>query len=274
MLTPVLRANGVDLTTNLTLSDLLASFRTQRPRAAPTLPEWDMAFVLYTLTRAPWEPLEGISLKRLTLKVFFLVLLASGARRSDVSAIDLSRMSYTADGAMRLYPAREFVPKTRAAAEGNKAFAPIVIPPLVGFVGANEPDSCLCPVRAVRIYVSRTNSFRRGRQRLFLSYQRNRVSDITNFTLSMWVKVLVKSVYLESGAADLATHRISAHQVRHLSMSLASRGNIPLEAIIRAGMWTNPTTFLAFYLSSTSEMSAQCRRFRLGPLVVAQSIVV
>ena len=56
-------------------------------------------------------------------------------------------------------------------------------------------------------------------------------------------------------------------------MSLASRGNISLESLIHAGMWTNPTTILEFYLKNVSEMMAQSARFRLGPIVAAQAVV-
>ena len=88
MLGPVVSQKlGADLASFKVVSDLLASFRSQRPRMAPTLPDWDIAFVLYQLTKAPFEPMEHCSLKLLTWKTFFLILLASARRRSDVHAI-------------------------------------------------------------------------------------------------------------------------------------------------------------------------------------------
>jgi integrase len=261
------------LSNDKTATDLLASFRNQRPRVQPQFPEWVVAFVLYCLTKAPWEPLEQVSLKRLTLKTFFLILLASGRRTSDVGAIDVSRISFKRDRSVTMYPAREFVPKTRAAKEGGTAFAPIVLPSLDNFVGEGEPDSLLCPVRALRSYLKRTEPFRNKRNRLFLSYQRERRTDVTLATLSLWVKMVVKLAYSESGANDQMLYKVTAHQLRHVSMSLASRVNAPLEVLIQAGMWTNATTFHNFYLADASEASAQSGRFRLGPLVAAQSIV-
>ena len=270
MLNPIFKARGIDLASQPVLSDLLAAFRTQRPRAAPALPEWDMAFVLYCLTRPPWEPLQEVSTKRLTLKTFFLLLLASGRRRSDLGAIDVTRIAYRADGSMILYPERGFAPKTKAAAEGAHAFSPIIVPDLTRFVGSRELDATLCPVRAVRLYVTRSNTYRKGRNRLFLSFQQSRNTNITTNTLSIWVKMLVRSVYTESGAESRDVFRISAHQIRHVAMSLASRVGTPLEAVVRAGMWTNANTFLDFYLSQSSELVAQTGRFRLGPIVAAQ----
>lgn len=276
MLGPVLRSNGIDLSTERVVGELITSFRTQRPRSSPStcsMPDWDIAFVLYTLTVGPWEPLGEVSLQRLTLKTFFLVLLASGRRRSDLHAIDLRRVAFATDGSVTLLPALEFVPKTRAAMEGNKAFSPISIPPLAPFVGANEPDSLICPVRAIKMYIKRSRSFRRGRNRLFMSYQRNRSSDISVTTLSNWVKYLVKCVYQESNVVDQVRYKITAHQLRHVAMSLACRGSVPMETLIRAGMWTKPTSFLSFYLADASEALAQSKRFRLGPIAVSQSVV-
>jgi integrase len=268
-LNPVLRSHGLDLSVPV-VSDLFASFRTQRPRVAPVLPEWDVAFVLYCLTKAPWEPLQDISLKRLTLKTFFLLLLASGRRRSDLGALDVTRVSYTNTGSAVLYPERGFAPKTRAATEGDRAFSPITIPELASLVGRGEPDVHLCPVRALRVYLARTSAFRNGRHKLFISFQTNRRTSITTSTLSMWVKLLVRMVYQESGAGDRVLHKITPHQLRHIAISLASRVGTPLESLVRAGMWTNPNTFLSYYLSDASELLAQTGRFRLGPLVAAQ----
>src|SRR6056300_877786 len=140
-------------------------------------------------------------------------------------------------------------------------------------VGEGEPDACLCPVRALKVYIDRTKSFRGNRKRLFLSYQKHRVSDISNATLSLWVKMVVRLAYSESGAADQLLYKVSAHQLRHVSVSLAAKVNTPLESIIRAGMWTNPTTFHGMYLSDASELLAQTGRFKLGPLVMAQNII-
>lgn len=270
MLNPIFRSRGIDLSSDHLLSDLMTSFRTQRPRVAPSLPEWDLAFVLYCLTREPWEPLQDLNIRRLTLKTFFLLLFASGRRRSDLGAIDVTRTAFRSDGSLVLYPERGFLPKTRAATEGEKAFSPIVIPSLSSLVGSQEQDACLCPVRVVRQYITCSNTYRRGRHRLFLSFQRQRSSNITNQTLSLWVKLLVRAVYAESGAESRDIYRISAHQVRHISMSLASHVGAPLESLVRAGMWTNPNTFISHYLSEATELVAQTGRFRLGPLVSAQ----
>jgi len=216
--------------------------------------------------------LSECSIMDLTWKFFFLVLLASGRRRSDVHAIDVSRVEFDNNRSVTLYPARDFLPR-RAVAEGSSAFSPINIPSLIGMVGRDEPDSCLCPVRALREYISRTEPHRGGRKRLFISTQMNRRSDITTQTLSTWVKMLIQQVYNKAEVDALRLYKVSAHQVRRISVSLASTFNVSLEAWVRSGMWTNASTFTNFYLSNASATMLQAKIFKLGPLIAAQSVV-
>ena len=131
MLSSVLKHTcNINLTVNPLVSELMSSFRSQRPHVRLSLPDWDVTMVLLALTKAPFEPVSQSSLKHLTLKTFFLLLLASGRRRSDIYALDISRIYYKEDGSAVLYPDRAFLPKTRAAIEGNSAFTPITIPSL------------------------------------------------------------------------------------------------------------------------------------------------
>ena len=69
MLSPILsQTMGLDLSNLRVLSDLMASFRAQRPRVVPSLPEWDVTFVLYCLSKEPYEPLDGIIVKALNIQ--------------------------------------------------------------------------------------------------------------------------------------------------------------------------------------------------------------
>ena len=275
MLAPVVaHSSGLDLSNTRVVSDLMASFKTQRPKLPPSLPDWDVTFVLYMLTKARFEPLDTCPLKLLSYKTLFLLLLASGRRRSDIHALDVDRVEFDArDSSVTLYPDRSFLPKTRAAAEGAHAFSPIRIPALTDLVGPEEPDATLCPVRMLRVYLDRTSAFRRGRRRLFISFQPNRESEISIQTLSIWVKDLIQHVYQTADIDALRLYKVTAHQVRHISMSLASAYNVSLEAVVRSGMWTNSSTFTNHYLADARSTTRQVDRFRLGPLIAAQSVV-
>ena len=62
------------------------------------------------------------------------------------------------------------------------AGVPVVIPALSG--GKGRSGSFLCPVRALRIYLRRTRNFRKGRERLFISYVKSYEKEICPSTIS------------------------------------------------------------------------------------------
>jgi hypothetical protein len=67
-LSPVVsQAFGLDLSSMKVVSERMSSFKTQRLRKVPSLPDWDVTFVLLLLTKVPFEPLSEASLKDFTL---------------------------------------------------------------------------------------------------------------------------------------------------------------------------------------------------------------
>ena len=267
-------AAGVNIAGNKFIADLLSSFRGQRPSVPKALPDWDITLVLHALTLAPYEPLEEASLKDLTLKTCFLLLLASGRRRSDVHAIDVSRTVTRSDGTLLLYPSRDFVPKTRAAREGESHFSPITLISLSRDLDLDDPDRYLCPVRSLRYYTDRVKHLRGNRNRLFISCQLNRKTDISVNSITVWVKKVVAQIYANASPDLCRLFKVTPHQLRHVSVSIASSKNCPLEDILSAGMWTNANTFLAHYLHNVETILTSEGASRLGPLVMAQSRVV
>ena len=51
-----------------TISYMIISMELQTPRLTPVQPQWDLGIVLEALSKPPYEPLIGASLKHLTLK--------------------------------------------------------------------------------------------------------------------------------------------------------------------------------------------------------------
>ena len=68
------------------LTALLTSFSRKRHQTPRVLPQWNLSLVLMALTRTPFEPLHMVAPKFLAWKVFFLTLLASGARKGELHA--------------------------------------------------------------------------------------------------------------------------------------------------------------------------------------------
>ena len=72
-----------------TISDMIFSMELQRPRVTPVFPQWDLGIVLEALSKPPCEPLREASFKHLTLKIVFLLAMASAGRQSELQALQV-----------------------------------------------------------------------------------------------------------------------------------------------------------------------------------------
>ena len=73
---------SVDFSSHPVLSDVIRSMNLEKPAVSRVIPHWDLALVLDSLKKSPFEPMSSCSLKCLTKKTVFLIALASGRRRS------------------------------------------------------------------------------------------------------------------------------------------------------------------------------------------------
>ncbi|XP_029968087.1 uncharacterized protein LOC115403361 [Salarias fasciatus] len=215
------------------------------PVCRPLAPPWDLAVVLNGLSRAPFEPLEEVSLKHLSLKTALLLALASAKRVSDIHALSVhSSCTQFAPGNARvsLKPHLAFVPKVVGSCSPIvlTAFSP---PPF------SSPEErrlhMLCPVRALRIYMDRTMGFREGDQ-LFVSWARPcRGRPITKQRLSHWIVGAIALAYTCQGLQ--APVGLRAHSTRGLAASWALCKGVSIQEICAAASWSSPLTFVRFY---------------------------
>ena len=93
----------------------------------------------------------------------------------------------------------------------------ITIPSLKGYLGPDlqdTPDKLLCPVRAIKYYLNRTEDMRFGKERVFISYLPGKEGGISKITISSWIMNVIKLAYeLDSGKAILPKGS-RPHQVR------------------------------------------------------------
>ncbi len=124
-----------------------------RPPVRSRIPPWDLAVVLEALCRPPFEPIEEISDRHLTLKTAFLPAITSLKRVGDLQALSVAPTHLEfAPGMAKafLYPRAGYVPKVPSVMSQPvvlQAFSP---PPF------REPDqqklNYMCPVRALDTY--------------------------------------------------------------------------------------------------------------------------
>ncbi len=124
-----------------------------RPPVRSRIPPWDLAVVLEALCRPPFEPIEEISDRHLTLKTAFLLAITSLKRVGDLQALSVAptHLEFVPGMAKAfLYPRAGYVPKVPSVMPQPvvlQAFSP---PPF------REPDqqklNYVCPVRALDTY--------------------------------------------------------------------------------------------------------------------------
>ena len=254
---------------------LLANMAIERPFCAHRTPKWDLSVVLKFLMGFPFEPLGRAELKWLTIKTVFLVALATAQRRSELHALALKEVKFHSRSQGHGV-SLGFVPGFLAKTQSPSASARRVeIPALTNIVDRDLPDRTLCPVRALRFYVDKTQdpSFRRGRERLFVSYLEGRDTEIRPATIARWIVLAVRAAYknLESNRTLRREASVTAHEVRALATSWADYKGVALAEVLKAASWAGHSTFSQFYLRDCSELADGMHA--IGPVVAAQHVV-
>ena len=282
MLSGVFRFVLPDLSSHFVLRDLLRSFRLEHPLSSSRVPPWDLSLVLSFLRGAPFEPISSCSLRDLTRKVLFLVALATARRVGELQA--LSAVVSSSGGDLFL----SYLPEFRAKAESEARPLPrsFCVRSLVDFVG-DLPDELLCPVRALRCYLSHTASLPSRPRSLFVSPRAPR--SLSKNELGFFLRSVIAESYSSSdlslplrssssvsfSAGSSSSSRplsaVRAHWVRGMAASWAFHKNASLSSILEAATWSSSSVFTSFYLSDAQFSSSQ--GFGVGPMVAAGAVV-
>ena len=169
------QVTGTDIRDDHHLSSLLTQFAIERPRSHNTSPPWNLALVLSALQHHPFEPLREAPLWALTYKTIFLTALGTAKRRGELHAF-LHKIRHAEDWTrLVLVPDPVFVAKTEKPGQPDTKLQEVTVEALGAFVGPDLPrDASNCVVRAIKIYLARTQSFRGKRKRLFISYKQSK----------------------------------------------------------------------------------------------------
>jgi hypothetical protein len=228
------------------------------PIQKEVFPKWELCVVLKGLRSEHFEPLDQVNLKSLTLKTVFLVALASAARVSELSALSAQegfiKMKHD-KSKVTLRPRVGFLAKNQKPSDPSRE---IVIHSLMQHTQNTDPERLLCPVRAVRIYLKRTNAFRGDRKKLFISYRTKGTGEIGVNTISRWIREAIKISYQVQKSSEIEQlYQISAHEVRAIATSLAAWKNVAIEEVLKAAYWRNHSTFTNYYLRDMSSTSSK-----------------
>ncbi|KAI2653717.1 hypothetical protein H4Q32_014045 [Labeo rohita] len=217
-----------------------------RPPVRPRVPTWDLSVVLEALCRPPFEPVEEISDRFLSIKTVLLLALSSLKRVGDLQALSVAPSFLEfAPGLSKafLYPRPGYVPKVPSSTPQPVVLQAFCPPPY------RDPDqqklNCMCPVRALDTYVHRAARWRKSDQ-LFVCYGPPKKGlPASKQTLSRWIVDAICSAYKSS---DLPPPLgVKAHSTRSMAASKAFLAGVSMQNICNAAGWSTPLTFVRFY---------------------------
>lgn len=267
--------NGTTTSNSPALNALVKGIFNTRPPERTLVPDWDLPTALRLLSKTPYEPMGNATLEDITKKTVFLVAAASGRRVSDIHALSIAgeHLSISPSGA-RLLPRSGYLAKNQTQ---DFTPAPIILPDLRRT--ANSPDDGpWCPVRALKFYLSRTESYRGTEDKLFL-ITRKPFSGASKQTIARWIVDIIRESVTEADNETLGS-RVGAHSLRSQASAWASYKGASLSDIMDAMGWSSSTTFQSTYLkdvlarrgataarvlSSASRTTARAPTNRPGP---------
>jgi hypothetical protein len=271
----IAQATGDTLLEGSTLTDFLKNLKSEVPKKSLQFPKWELCVVLRGLRLPPFEPLNEIEIKYLSFKTVFLVALASAARVSEISALSAEEgfISMKEDKSqVTLRPFAGFMAKNQTGEDPPREY---VIKSLMHHIQGDDPERLLCPVRAIRVYLKRTNKFREDKKKLFISLNPKYKRELGVNTISRWIREAIKLAYQMQGSADIEKlYSISAHEVRAISTSLLAWKNTAIKEILKAAYWKCHNTFTQYYLRNMTLASKRLHRQGSGVISAGKELVL
>ncbi len=222
----------------------LRGARRLNPPRPPSIPSWDLSLVLRALQQGPFEPLQTVEPKFLSMKTLLLLALDSIKRVGDLHAfsVDDSCLQFgPADSQIILRPRPGYVPKVPTTPFRDQVVSLQALPP----EEADPALALLCPVRALRHYVDRTQSFRTSDQLFVCHGGRQKGNAVPRQRMAHWIVDAITLAYQAQGVP--CPFRLRAHSTRSVASSWALARGTSLTDICRAVGWATPNTFTRFY---------------------------
>ncbi|KAL0173041.1 hypothetical protein M9458_033352, partial [Cirrhinus mrigala] len=209
----------------------LRGARRLNPPRSHLIPSWDLAVVLQGLQQDPFEPLQSVELDALSFKTALLTALTSIKRVGDLQALSVNSSCLEfgpADSHVVLRPRPGYVPKVPTTPFRDQVVT-------LQALSSQEDDpnlTLLCTVRALRIYMERTQPFRRSEQ-LFVCYGgQQKGKAVSKQRISHWLVNAIRMAYLARGLP--CPLEVRAHSTRGIAASAALANGASLTDICRA----------------------------------------
>ena len=185
-------------------------------------PKWDPTKVIDFL--CTWYPNDTLSLKELTLKCCFLLILITGQRVQTMANILVQNISFL-DNECTIVITTLLKHSRQTYQQQPLQFQYF-------------EDKSICVVQTLKDYLCRTQKIRQNNNKLFLSFVKPH-KEVNSETISRWVKLILSM-------AGISTH-VSAHSTRSVAASSAAAAGVPIDVILKSAGWSRETTFTRFY---------------------------
>ncbi|XP_068221279.1 uncharacterized protein [Palaemon carinicauda] len=263
-LSSVVRHRGIDLTQDRDLKDLLKSFETTK-QTQLRLPAWNLDVVLKFLCSRKFEPISQATLREVTKKTLFLMALATAKGVGEIHAIE-KQVGFNQDGAVCALRI-DFLSKNENPSKPWPGT--FEVPNLTNMVGQEE-ERLLCPVRALRAYLSRTKRLRGASSSLWCSVK-DPQKPLSKNALSFFLRETIREAHLFCEEKNFGLLKVKAHEVRAVATSLAYRKNMSVKQIMDATFWRSNSVFASHYLREVRVDYEKC--YTLGPYVGTASVL-
>ncbi len=236
----------------------LKGARRLHPPRPPSVPPWDLEVVLRALSQPPFEPLTSVGLKELSFKTTLLLALASAKRIGDLHAfsVDSDCIRFgPGDCSVTLRPRMGYVPKSLSTPFKTQTVSLSALSSESTASREADAQTSVCPVRALRIYIDRSASFRQSDQ-LFVCYggcAKGRA--VSKQRLSHWIVDAITAAYTSQGL-ECPLH-IRGHSTRAIASSWAWSRGMSIQDICAAAGWSSQNTFARFYRLDVQSFASQ-----------------
>ncbi len=201
------------------------------PSRPPLVPSWDLSIVLAGLQRGPFEPLDTVRQKFLSLKTAHLTVLTSLKRVGDLQAFSVSEECLVFEPGYShvvLRPRPGYVPKVPTTPFRDQVVNLQALP----LEEADPALALLCPVRALRLYVDRTRSVRSSEQLFVCHGGQQKGKAVPKQRLAHWIVEAVALAYQSQD--EPCPLGVRAHSIRSVASSHALAHGASLADICRA----------------------------------------
>ena len=215
-----------------------------------------------------------------------MVSLAMAGRVGELQSVS-AEVSSSGDDMFLTY-----LPEFREQSQSLLALCLVLSPfaLLWDFVRDLPEELLLCPVRALRLYLSCTVSLPSSPHTLFVS-PRAPTRPLSKNTHSFFIRYVIAEAYSSAGvslpsvslpssssssssfssSSSRPRFSLRAHGVRAVATSWAFQRNAPLASVLEAASWSSAAVFTSFYLTDVQFSSSH--GFCLGPVVATGSVV-